>query len=155
MQGRMKQHQLTQEQIRALLERASVGRLTTLGEDGAPYTTPVHFLLRDGKIYIHGLCAGEKISNLKRDGRACFEVDEMAGLLLDEQPCECNTAYESVIIKGRASLLEGAAHKEEILRGIVEKYVPQCSGRAFPERMVRATGIIELTPVETTGKYYR
>ncbi len=45
--------------------------------------------------------------------------------------------------------------KEKILHAIVAKYTPQLSHLSFPEKMMKATGIIEIEPVEITGKYYK
>jgi hypothetical protein len=41
------------------------------------------------------------------------------------------------------------------LQAIVEKYTPQLSHLDFPEKMMKATGIIEIEPIEITGKYYK
>jgi nitroimidazol reductase NimA-like FMN-containing flavoprotein (pyridoxamine 5'-phosphate oxidase superfamily) len=51
----MREHQLTDEQRKQLLNSAHVGHLGTIGSDGFPYVTPVHFVLMEGNIYIHGL----------------------------------------------------------------------------------------------------
>jgi len=156
MQGRMKQHQLTKAEIADVLAREQVGRIATLNENGFPYITPVHYVVCDEKIYIHGLIKGQKISNLIRDNRVCFEVDEPGEIIPDnENPCDTNTAFRSVIILGTARMIDDAATKEKILRAVVEKYTPQLSHLSFPEKMMRATGIIEIAPEEVTGKYFR
>lgn len=156
MQGRMKQHQLSDEEIRDVLLKAEVGRIGTHNENGYPYIVPVHFVVIDDKIYIHGLIKGQKISNLVRNGKVGFEVDEMGEIIPDmENPCDTNTAYRSVIILGTARIVDERALKEEVLHAVVAKYTPQLSHLSFPEKMMKATGIIEISPVETTGKYYK
>ena len=157
MQNRMKTHQLEQGQVEALLDQIQVGSLATLDGAGAPYGVPVHFARAGGKIYIHGLPAGEKVENLKRDGRVCLTAWAMEGLILPEEadPCNVNTAYESVVVRGTARLVEDREEKEAALRAIVAKYTPQLAGIPLPERMVAGTAVIGIDPVETTGKYYR
>ena len=156
MQGRMKQHQLSKEEIQDVLFKAQVGRIGTHNENGYPYIVPVHFVVIDDKIYIHGLIKGQKISNLIRNGKVCFEVDEMGEIIPDnENPCDTNTAYRSVIILGTARTIDDRKLKEEVLHAVVAKYTPQLSNLGFPENMMKATGIIEISPVETTGKYYK
>lgn len=156
MQKRMREHPLTQEEIRTLLEKAPVASLSTVGEDGAPYAVPVHFALLEGKVYVHGLPAGEKVENLRRDGRVCLTAWEMEGLLLPEDggPCNVNTAYHSVVVKGTAALLEPGEEKAHALAAIVAKYTPQLSGNPIPQGAINGTGVIAITPSEVTGKYY-
>lgn len=156
MQGRMKQHQLSKEEIDEVLKNATVGRIATHSENGYPYIVPVHFIVHEGKIYIHGLIKGQKISNLLQNDKVGFEADEMGAILPDsENPCDTNTEFRSVIVLGTARMIEDNALKEEVLHAVVAKYTPQLSHLPFSEKMMKATGIIEIVPVETTGKYYK
>lgn len=154
MQGRMKQHQLTVQEISEVLENAQVGRIATLYENGYPYIVPIHFVIYEGKIYIHGLIKGQKISNLTRNDKVSFEVDEMIKIIpTTENSCDTNTEFRSVIISGNAKMIEDIVFKKEILQKIVYKYTPQLSHLDFPEKMIKATGIIEISIIEITGKY--
>lgn len=156
MQGRMKRHQLSKEEITDVLLKAEVGRIATLNENGYPYIVPVHFIFYEEKIYIHGLIKGQKISNLLRDNRVCFEVDEMGAIIPDdENVCDTNTTFRSVIILGTASMIHDMGRKKDILQTIVNKYTPGLSHLNFPEKMMKATGIIEIQIKECTGKYYK
>lgn len=156
MQGRMKQHQLSKEEIEDILRNAQVGRIATQNDNGYPYIVPVHFIIHEEKIYIHGLIKGQKISNLIRDNKVGFEVDEMGAIIPDnENPCDTNTAFRSVIILGTAKMIDDRALKDEVLHAVVAKYTPELSHLDFPEKMMKATGIIEITPIEITGKYYK
>ncbi len=156
MQRRMKEHPLTKEEIHSFLNRAPVGRIATLNENGFPYVAPVHFVVHDGKIYFHGLHTGQKIKNLKRDPKVCFEIDEMLGILFDEDETSCgtNTDYNSVIITGNAAYIIDVNLKRVVLDKIVDKYTPHYSGRSLPEQMVAATGIVEISILKCTGKYF-
>ncbi len=156
MQGRMKQHQLSKEEIDHILKNEQVGRIATHNENGFPYIVPVHYVVHDEKIYIHGLIKGQKISNLIRNNKVGFEIDEPGAIIPDnENPCDTNTVYRSVVILGNAKMIDDRTVKEEILRAVVEKYTPQLSHLSFPEKMMKATGIIEIEPIEITGKYYK
>lgn len=156
MQGRMKQHQLSKAEIQDILSKSQVGRIATLSEDGYPYIVPVHFVSHNERIYIHGLIKGQKISNLKQDDRVGFEVDEMGDLIFDQDNvCDTNTAFRSVIILGRAHMIEEDQFKRDILRLIVSKYTPQFSRQDFPDKIMQATGIIEIQIEACTGKYYK
>lgn len=156
MQYRMKTHQLSEKQIKEILSKEQVGTLATINEDGSPYATPIHFVYNDGKLYMHGLPAGQKIENIRRNGSVNFMVYHMSGLLLDENenPCDTNTAYQSVIVSGNASLLTEMDAKKTALGLIVEKYTPQFSNKPLPEKMVKGTAVIVVDIKSMSGKYW-
>lgn len=151
----MNQHQLNNVEIENLLQNEQVGRIGTLNANGFPYVVPVHFVYSDRRIYIHGLTKGHKIDNIKQNSKVCFEVDHMSGLILNDNPCGVNTAYESVVITGEARLIDWSKDKETILKKIVDKYTPDLSGKELPMRAVNTTSIIEITVVECTGKFFK
>ncbi|MBA3279235.1 MAG: PPOX class F420-dependent oxidoreductase [Geodermatophilaceae bacterium] len=59
-----------------------LGRLVTLGRDGAPQVRPVGFRVSAGVIHIGGydLAATQKFRNIDRDPRAAFLVDDLASV---------------------------------------------------------------------------
>ena len=154
MQARMKEHPLTAEQMDSLLDSVEVGHLATLGENGFPYVTPVHFVRMNGRVYFHGLAAGQKLKNLHADSRVCFEVEGPHQYIQASTPCDTNTAYESVIIMGHAVVVEDPVVKTAALNAVVAKYTPQHAGAAFPANMLKMTAVVEITISEITGKYY-
>lgn len=156
MQGRMKEHPLSQEEIETLLLTEQVGNLGTISPNGYPYITPVHYVLIDSKIYIHGLCVGQKLSYLKANPKVGFEVFRMNGLIHDQElPCDTNTDYQSVIILGTAKVIDDDVLKINVLNEVVKKFTPQHAGKSYPPAMLKATGVIEITPTETTGKFFQ
>lgn len=155
MQARMKKYPLTEIQIRHLLETEAVGRLATTGADGYPYVTPVHFVFLEGKIYVHGLAAGEKLQNITSRPKVGFEVEAMRSIIhVEEDPCDTNTEYKSVIVRGNATILADSHKKTAILNAVVAKYTPQHAGKTFQQKMLNMTGIIEITIQSCTGKFY-
>lgn|SRR5574344_377926 len=156
MQHRMKTHPLTKEKVDKLLSSTATGSLATLNNDGSPYVIPVHFLYYNDAIYIHGLPKGQKIDNIKADPRISMTVYEMDSILLDpnEKPCDTNTKYESVVVSGKAILVDDLEHKKEVLVGIVKKYTPHLAQKELPDNMVKGTAVIKIEMQALTGKYY-
>lgn len=156
MQHRMKTHPLTKEKMDKLLSSTATGSLATLNNDGSPYVIPVHFLYYNDAIYIHGLPKGQKIDNIKADPRISMTVYEMDSILLDpnEKPCDTNTKYESVVVSGKAILVDDLEHKKEVLVGIVKKYTPHLAQKELPDNMVKGTAVIKIEMQALTGKYY-
>ena len=156
MQFRMKTHPLPQEKLEALLQRSPAGTLATVNADGTPYAVPVHFVRVGDKVYVHGLPAGQKLENIQANPRVCLTVWEMFGLLPDEEgrPCETNTAYESAVLQGSASLVDDEQEKRHALAAVVAKYMPELTGAPIPENMLRGTAVLRIEPDAVTGKYW-
>lgn len=157
MQFRMKNHQLTKEQVEKLLSESQDCVLASQGKDGFPYAVPMNFVYYNDKIYMHGLGKGQKVDNIKLNSKVCVEIHQMLGLLYEDidLACDVNVEYNSVVILGYAKLLTDLSVKREILNMIVDKYTPQFSDKDLPENMLKNTGVIEIEIKEYTGKYYK
>jgi len=141
------------EIIVRLLQTVHVGRLGTIGQDGYPMIKPLNFVYVSGKIYFHTALAGEKIDDIKRDNRVCFEIDlPIAFVKAKTQPCEAEYLYRSVIIKGRAALVEDAAERMQAFTSLMQKYQPEAGfGDYLPEKLAM-TGIVRIGIEEMAGK---
>jgi nitroimidazol reductase NimA-like FMN-containing flavoprotein (pyridoxamine 5'-phosphate oxidase superfamily) len=128
--------------------------MATIGEDGHPYVIPVHYVHSDGNIYIHGAMKGLKIDNILQNPRVSFEVTLEEGLIHADEPCDTNTKFKSVVIKGEARIVEDDSIKRKVLDLIVKKYTPRHAGKEFPDGAFQITGIIEIKILALTGKYY-
>lgn len=155
MQSRMQKHQMEKKAVDLLLARAMVGHVSTINENGYPYTVAVHFVYENNKIYFHGLSQGQKIDNIKRCSKVCFEVDEMKSLMLDnlDTACKADTEYESVVILGSATILSDLEKRKSILQAIVKKYAPELPD--MPYTMMNGTAVVEIAIEEITGKYHK
>ncbi len=148
------------EAIRSVLESCTIGRLATVGADGYPYITPVNYVFWNGRIYFHSALEGEKIDNMRRDDRVCFQVDiPLAyvdlGYRPEGGPCRLHQLYQSVIIRGRARIVEDAAEKTAALNALVAAHekgrpVPKVEAH-FPA--VQACAVIEITPEHISAKF--
>jgi nitroimidazol reductase NimA-like FMN-containing flavoprotein (pyridoxamine 5'-phosphate oxidase superfamily) len=85
------------------------------------------------------------------------KVDELFGLLTGniENACDTEAEYNSVVIIGNASLIEGLDYKRKVLNKLVEKYTPQFAGKELPDNMIKGTAVIEIDIVECTRKYHK
>ena len=141
------------EAIDAILSRCRVGRMATVGSDGYPYITPVNYVYFKGAIYFHCARAGEKLDNIRRDSRVCFEVDiPLAYLDLDyygdsPEACKVHQFYHCVIVRGRAEVVTQIQEKLGALNALVASHEPQ--GRAFESitEQTEAVGLCEVVAV--------
>lgn len=139
--------------IEHLLRTCPVGRLGTNGQDGYPVVKPVNFSYADGRIYFHTALEGEKIGDIKRDDRVCFETDlPIAFVKAKGRPCEAEYLYRSVIIKGRASLVPDRDERMTAFKSLMEKYQPEGGYGAYLPEKLSLTGIVRIDIEEMTGK---
>jgi nitroimidazol reductase NimA-like FMN-containing flavoprotein (pyridoxamine 5'-phosphate oxidase superfamily) len=139
--------------ITAILEQSQVGRIATINRKGFPVIKPVNFLYRDGKIYVHSSGKGEKIKDIHRGSLICFEVDEpIAYVTAKESACSGNYYYRSIIIKGKAALVNHREKKLNILEKLLEKYQPEGGYGRISEEVIKKTGLIEISVQEITAK---
>jgi nitroimidazol reductase NimA-like FMN-containing flavoprotein (pyridoxamine 5'-phosphate oxidase superfamily) len=114
---------------------------------------PINFVYWNGKIYIHSSTKGEKIRDIHRGSRVCFEVDEPIAYAPATGPaCKAGYYYRSIIIKGKANLLDKSGEKLKILERLMEKYQPEGGYGAMMEEALKKTAIIEISIREITGK---
>jgi nitroimidazol reductase NimA-like FMN-containing flavoprotein (pyridoxamine 5'-phosphate oxidase superfamily) len=141
------------ETLIALLERSPVGRMATVNRKGFPVIKPVNFLYWNKRIYIHSSTKGEKIENIRRGRSVCFEVDEpIAYAATKGSACKASYYYRSVIIKGKASLVNQKEKKLKILERLMEKYQPEGSYGEILGEVLKKTAVIEISVHEMTGR---
>jgi len=139
--------------VEGLLTTCPVGRLATNGKDGYPNMKPVNFSYHGGKIYFHSALEGEKIEDIKRDDRVCFETDlPIAFVRAKNQPCEASYLYRSVIVKGRASLVTDPQERTTAFRSLMEKYQPGGGYGPYLTEKLGITGIVRIDVQAMTGK---
>jgi nitroimidazol reductase NimA-like FMN-containing flavoprotein (pyridoxamine 5'-phosphate oxidase superfamily) len=139
-------------EMESLLHEALVGCLATVGPDGSPYITPLHFVYHQGKIYFHSALKGRKVESIRANPRVCFEVHQFIEIVQGQQACDFGTRYRSVLVFGHARSLPDGDKKIAVLTALAEKYA---SGQAVepptPKR-AKGTEVIEISIEEMTGK---
>ncbi|HEY3313687.1 MAG TPA: pyridoxamine 5'-phosphate oxidase family protein [Bacillota bacterium] len=133
-----------------VLRSAPVGHLGTVGADGYPYVVPLTFAWVNGKVYWHSALEGDKLDNLRREPRVCFEALDYLGLNHCDDPCEAGVGYRSVVIFGRAREVPDGPEKLEALKAIVKRY-----GMAgpIPDRKVGSCAVVAIDPEVITAKF--
>lgn len=136
-----------------LLNMCQVGRIGTVGKDDYPMVKPLNFAYNDGRIYFHTAKEGEKIEDIKRDNRVCFEVDlPIAYVKAKNSPCEADYLYRSVITKGRARIIKDVDEKLFALNCLMEKYQAGGVHGEYSHAQLTKVGIVKIDIEEMTGK---
>jgi hypothetical protein len=146
---------LSDAEMRELLTNGFSARLASVGPDGAPYITPLLYVLDGAELWVHNANApGHFRTNVDADPRVCFEVDE-AGEVFPYGRFECDTsvAYRSVVAFGRIRVAADRAAKERFCRLLMAKYGPDGLDRPkdFFPRLGQIT-VYAITIERITGK---
>ena len=141
--------QLTKKEAVVILKKGEYGVLATIGSDNYPYALPLNYIYYNNKIYLHCAQEGHKLDNIKNNNNVSFTVVGDYEL----QPAEFTSKYESVVIFGRANLIEGKA-KEEVLNQFILKFSPQFKSEGFDyvKQAANKTAIIEIKIEDLKGK---
>jgi nitroimidazol reductase NimA-like FMN-containing flavoprotein (pyridoxamine 5'-phosphate oxidase superfamily) len=115
------------KEIDRILSSTNIGRLATNGADGYPYVTPVNFVWLERKVYFHSALVGEKLDNLARDPKVCFEADIPLAHVdtsndSKNRACKLHQLYHCVIIRGLARVIRDGALKTAALNALVAKH---------------------------------
>ncbi|MBQ6173928.1 MAG: pyridoxamine 5'-phosphate oxidase family protein [Clostridia bacterium] len=142
---------MTEEECRALLRTERRAALAVTGDEGWPYALPVNFvwLEEENALCFHCAKAGHKLDAMRRDPRVCLTVWN-AG----EQRGDWSYFVDSVIVFGRASVVEDPAQKEAYARRFGAKYMP--TREELDEEIAHALGrceIVKITVEHMTGKH--
>ncbi len=117
---RRKRQELSREESIAILNRSTSGVLAVLGDDNYPYAVPLSFVYDKTRIYFHCARAGHKLEAISQNNKVSFCV-------IDEDkvvPEEYTTYFRSVILFGRARILDNPEEKREALEKLAAKYFP-------------------------------
>lgn len=147
------------QKIEAILGECTVGRFATIGGDGYPYIVPVNFTYLNKTIYFHCARTGEKMDNLLRDPKVCFEVDIPLAYLdtayaPENPPCEVTQFFYSVIIRGVAELVGEMDEKLLALNGLMASHEKKADYNEITADM-KAVDICEVIAIRIhsmTGK---
>ena len=155
MAHKMKEYPLTDEQIGQLLKESLYGRLAVVGEEGYPRVKAVHFLYHEGCIYIYAFHRGQRLRDIRRNTKVCFEVEQMEGVLTTTlgEPSQ-DAHYQWVEILGDAVLMEDLEMKREILDAFARKYL-SADKADLSEDQVRNMSVVEIMIRQTNGKCYK
>jgi uncharacterized protein len=147
---RRKGQLLSDEEAVGILKARTSGVLGVFGDDDYPYTVPLSYIYKDGRLYFHCAVEGHKLDGIKRNDKVTFCVVDKD----DVQYEACTTHFRSVSIFGRARILTDEGEIREALEGIAKKYAPDhpAVGQAKIAGSAGRICLIEVRIEHMTGK---
>ena len=122
--------------------------------DGKPIVIPTGYGRAGDMLYIHGSTASRMFRALGKGTDICVTVALLDGLVLARSAFHHSVNYRSVIIFGKASLLEDPAAKLEALRAFTEHVMPGRweEIRQPSEKELQATTVLAIPLEEVSAK---
>jgi nitroimidazol reductase NimA-like FMN-containing flavoprotein (pyridoxamine 5'-phosphate oxidase superfamily) len=153
---------LVREAERAVYDREAVYRILDEGflchvgfvVDGQPFVIPTSYGRKDASLYIHGSAASRMLRNLKEGLPVCITVTLLDGLVLARSIFNHSMNYRSVVVLGKATLVDRPAEKLEALRLLSEHIIPGrwADSRQPNERELKQTSVLRVPIEEFSAK---
>ena len=122
--------------------------------DGQPFVIPTNFGRSGDTLYLHGSAASRMLKTLSGGVPVCVTVTHVDGLVLARSAFHHSVNYRSVMILGKAQLVEDPAEKMAALRIFTEHVMKgRWNDVRIPtEQELKATTVLSLPLEEVSAK---
>jgi len=122
--------------------------------DGQPFVIPTSYGRKDANLYIHGSAASRMLRQIKDGVAVCVTVTLLDGLVLARSVFNHSMNYRSVMILGKATLVDDSEEKLIALRALSEHILPGRwdDARQPNERELKATSVLRVPIEEFSAK---
>ncbi len=122
--------------------------------EGRPFVIPTGYARVQDQLYIHGSQASRMLRTLQRGVEACVTVTLLDGLVLARSAFHHSMNYRSVVVFGKAELVDDVDEKLAALRAFSEHMI--CGrwddARKPTEQELKATTVLSLPLEEASAK---
>ncbi|MFW2367731.1 MAG: pyridoxamine 5'-phosphate oxidase family protein [Desulforhopalus sp.] len=141
---------LDNEKTFEIIKNGSYGVLSTIGENGYPYGTPLNYSYWDECICFHCARQGYKIENIDFTNKVSFCIVTRSDILANK----FDTDYESAIVFGTAMEVTEDSEKTDILMSIINKYSADYveAGKNYMKKYWDETKVFKIAIDHVTGK---
>ena len=122
--------------------------------DGQPFVIPTSYGRKGANLYIHGSAASRMLRHMKEGVAVCVAVTLLDGLVLARSVFNHSMNYRSVVILGKATLVDDPEEKLRALRALSEHILPGRwdDARQPNERELKATSVLRVPIEEFSAK---
>lgn len=153
---------VVREPERAVYDREAVYRILDEGFlchvgfsiDGQPFVIPTSYGRDGANLYIHGSAASRMLRELKEGISVCVTVTLLDGLVLARSIFNHSMNYRSVVVLGKATLVDDAEEKLRALRTLSDHILPGRwdDVRQPNEKELKATSVLRVPIDEFSAK---
>ena len=122
--------------------------------DGRAFVIPTGYARVEDKLYIHGSQASRMLRTLAQGIDVCVTVTLVDGLVLARSAFHHSMNYRSVVVFGKASVVEDPEEKLAALRSLSEQVIRGRwdDARKPNDQELKATTVLSLPLVEVSAK---
>lgn len=122
--------------------------------DNRPFVIPTGYGRAGDNLYIHGSMASRMLKTLRKGVDVCVTVTLLDGLVLARSSFHHSMNYRSVVIFGRARVVEDEKEKMEALRAFSDQVMRGRweDARLHNQQELRATMVLSLPLTEASAK---
>ena len=153
---------VVREPQRAVYDREEVYRILDeaflchigFSVDGQPFAIPTSYGRKNANLYIHGSAASRMLRQMKDAVPVCITVTLLDGLVLARSIFNHSMNYRSVVILGKATLVEDPKEKLEGLKVLSDHILPRRweDSRQPNEQELKATSLLRVPIQEFSAK---
>ena len=153
---------VVREPHRGIYDRESIYKILDEGfvchvgftSDSQPFVIPTMYAREGDAIYFHGSAASRMLRGASTGIPVCVTVTLVDGLVLARSVFNHSMNYRSVVVLGKALLVDAPEEKVEALRAFTEKILPGRwdEARQPNEKELKATSILRLPLTEASAK---
>jgi nitroimidazol reductase NimA-like FMN-containing flavoprotein (pyridoxamine 5'-phosphate oxidase superfamily) len=147
---------------RAHYDRATIDQILDEGlichvgltADGQTTVLPTIHVRVGDRVYLHGSPASHMLQALAQGAEACLTVTLVDGLVLARSAMHHSMNYRSVVLFGRASVVDDLEEKTAVLRALTEHLIPGrwSDVRAPTDQELKQTLVLSLPIQEASAK---
>jgi len=148
---RRNRQQLDENTCLKILENNTAGVLAVSGDEGYPYAVPLSYVYADGALYFHCAKAGHKTDAIRKYDKVSFCVVDQDEIV----PERYTTYFRSVIVFGRARVMENPGEVLAAIRKLAVKYAPHDSAENREREIAQSLermAMVRLEIEHMTGK---
>jgi hypothetical protein len=141
------------ELIYRILDEAFVCHVAFIA-DGLPFVVPTNYVRVGDKLFLHGSVASRLMKTLASGAPFCLSVTLLDGIVCSPTATGHSVNYRSVVVIGKAEVVEGEAAKLAAMRDFVEYVIRGRWATVRPpsEHELRGTMVLAVPLVEASAK---
>ncbi|HVH71002.1 MAG TPA: pyridoxamine 5'-phosphate oxidase family protein [Candidatus Dormibacteraeota bacterium] len=141
------------ELIYSILDEAFVCQVAFI-DNGLPIVVPTNYVRVDDKLFLHGSTASRLMKTLASGAPFCLNVTLLDGIVCAPSATGHSVNYRSVVVMGKAEIVEGEVAKLAAMRDFVEYVIRDRWSTVLPptEQELKGTMVLAVPLVEASAK---
>jgi nitroimidazol reductase NimA-like FMN-containing flavoprotein (pyridoxamine 5'-phosphate oxidase superfamily) len=141
------------ELIHRILDEAFVCHVAFIA-DGQPFVVPTNYVRVGDKLFLHGSTASRLMRTLSSGAPFCLSVTLLDGIVFSPTATGHSVNYRSVVVMGKAEVVEGHDAKLAAMRDFVEYVIRGRWAMVRPpsEQELKGTMVLAVPLVEASAK---